>query len=311
MKSELGLSIVVPLYRSEGCVARLFTELSGVKVKEGYEVVLVNDGSPDSTREVVQKLMLETKMKVVFVDLSRNYGEHNAVMAGLKQTSGSYVVIMDDDLQNPVAEALRLYDHACEQNFDAVYSRYKTKEHHWIRNWGSYFTNYLFDLIVTKPKGLYLSSFKCINRMVVNAICEYDGPYPYVDGLLLQFTTNIGVLDVKHDVRFAGESSYTLKKLIRLFLITFTNFSIIPLRVATYLGLLTGLFGFICVFFVFYEVFVLGLKVEGWASLMAVILVFSSVQFLSLGIIGEYMGRVFMTINKSPQFLVRSIQKTK
>lgn len=300
------LTFVVPLYRSADSVERLLRELGTLPVDGDAEIVLVNDGSPDNTVEVVERLMHTCPRPITLVKLSRNFGEYNAVMAGLHHARGQYIVTMDDDLQNPPSEALRLLQHARDGGYDVVYSYYADKQHSGFRNLGSWFTNRVSDLLLDKPRGLYLSSFRVMNAFVAKQICRYDGPYVFVDGMILQVTQNIGKLEVRHDERATGTSGYTFRRLVRLWLNMFVGFSVMPLRVATLLGFFLAVCGFLFTIFVIVWKLMYD-SVEGWTSLMAALLMFSGTQLILLGVAGEYIGRTYLTANKRPQFVVRDV----
>ena len=301
-----ALTIVVPLYNSEATLARLIAELSALKVDGGHELVLVNDGSRDNTTEVCERLMRTATLPVTLVKLSRNFGEHHAVMAGLHHASGDFIVTMDDDLQNPPSEVLKLVNHAREGKHEVVYSYYDDKKHEGWRNFGSWLTNRVADFLLDKPKGLYLSSFRCMSAFVAKEICRYDGPFAYVDGLILQVTQSIGRVLVTHASRDAGRSGYTLRKLVKLWLNMFVNFSVIPLHLATMLGFAMAALGFIYTVAVICERLTHGTPL-GWSSLMAALTIFSGTQLLVLGMAGEYIGRLYLTANKRPQFIVKEI----
>jgi undecaprenyl-phosphate 4-deoxy-4-formamido-L-arabinose transferase len=300
------LTIVVPLYNSMETIERLVAELTRLTVPGGHELILVNDGSRDSTCEVAERLIAQTDFPVTLVKLARNFGEHNAVMAGFHEAKGDYVINLDDDLQNPPSEVLKLLDFARANKFEVVYSYYEEKQHASWRNWGSWLTNRVADLLLDKPKGLYLSSFRCVTAFVVKEICKYDGPFVYVDGLILQVTQNIGRLQVAHAGRESGRSGYTLGKLIKLWLSMFVNFSTMPLHMATMLGFALAGIGFLYTVSVFVEHYVFGTP-AGWGSLMAALLVFCGAQLILLGLVGEYLGRLYLTANKKPQFVVKQI----
>ncbi len=300
------LTIVVPLYNSADTLARLVAELTALKISGGHELVLVNDGSPDNTAEIAEQLVAKTDFPITLVKLARNYGEHNAVMAGFHHARGEWVINMDDDLQNPPSEVLKLLEFAEKNKHEVVYSFYGDKQHESWRNLGSWLTNRVADLLLDKPKGLYLSSFRCMSAFVVKEICKYDGPFVYVDGLILQVTQNIGRVQVAHAAREAGRSGYTLTKLVKLWLSMFVNFSTVPLHLATMLGFALAGFGFLYAIEVIAEHF-LYQQPLGWSSMMAALLVFSGTQLLVLGLVGEYLGRLYLTANKKPQFTVREI----
>lgn len=306
--SAPALSVVIPVYNGAASIGELVGALSGLAIAGGLEIVLVNDGSRDNSLEVCRELVARATVPVTLVNLSRNFGEHNAVMAGLNEARGRYVITMDDDLQNPPEEVVRLFEHARDGDYDVVYTYYARKEHEAWRNLGSAFTNRCADWLIDKPKGLYLSSFRCISAFARDQVVKYAGPYPYVDGLLMQATQNIGRLEVKHLPRAAGRTNYTLRRLIRLFLSMFLNFSVMPLRMGAIAGFAMsglGLAGFV---FVLLEA-VFGDTPSGWASLMSAFLLLAGVQLIILGLMGEYLGRLYLTVNRKPQFIVRQTWK--
>ena len=300
------LTIVVPLYNSAATIDRLVAELAALPVEGGCELILVNDGSKDNTVEICERLIANSTLPITLVKLARNFGEHNAVMAGLHHANGEYVVSIDDDLQNPPSEVLKLLNHARSNKYEVVYSYYDRKAHGLWRNYGSWMTNRVADLLLDKPQGLYLSSFRCISAFVAKEICRYDGPFAYVDGLILQVTQNIGCVLVEHAPRQAGKSGYTLIKLLKLWLNMVVNFSVMPLHCASLLGFTMAAFGFLFSLAVVAERTFVGTPL-GWSSLMAALLVFSGTQLLVLGVAGEYIGRLYITANKRPQFVVREV----
>jgi undecaprenyl-phosphate 4-deoxy-4-formamido-L-arabinose transferase len=306
MSKRFGLTVVVPVYNGAASVGTLVDALAGLRIEGGHEIVLVNDGSPDNSRDVCRELTRRTDIPVTLVDLSRNFGEHNAVMAGLAQARGDYVISMDDDLQNPPEEVTRLYDYTRQNGFDVVYTFYDQKEHAAWRNLGSRLANLSADILLDKPKGLYLSSFRCMSAFVAAEIVRHAGPYPYVDGLIMQVTQNIGRLKVTHLPRAMGRSNYTMRKLVRLWLSIFLNFSVAPLRMASIFGMVLAVLGTLAFIFVALEALVSQSTPQGWASVMGAVLLLSGAQMLMLGIIGEYLGRLFMTSNERPQYIVRT-----
>ena len=304
-----ALTIVVPLYNSAATLERLITELSALKVDGGLELVLVNDGSRDNTIEVCERLMRTATPPITLVKLSRNFSEHHAVMAGLHHATGDFIVTMDDDLQNPPSEVMKLVNHAREGKHEVVYSYYDDKKHEGWRNFGSWLTNRVADFLLDKPKGLYLSSFRCMSAFVAKEICRYDGPFAYVDGLILQVTQSIGRVLVTHAEREDGRSGYTVRKLVKLWLNMFVNFSVIPLHLATMLGFAMAVLGFVYTIVVICERLLHGTPL-GWSSLMAALTIFSGTQLLVLGMAGEYIGRLYLTANKRPQFIVKEIVRS-
>lgn len=303
------VSFVVPLYYTGDGMVKLLDAFRSLPIPEGYEVVLVNDGSKDNTAELARKIIPTMPVPVILVDMARNFGEHAAVLEGFRHTRGEYIINLDDDLQNPVSEALKLLDHIRKTGADVVYSYYDEKKHHWFRNFGSWLTSRLATFLLNKPKDLYLCSFRAHNRFLIDHITQYRGPYPYIDGLILGGTSRIERLLVVHEERADGQSGYTLRSLIRLWMNMFFNFSIMPLRVASVLGALLCLLGALIFIIVMAEHFIEGVTQSGWGSTMAAISVFSGAQLLILGVLGEYVGRSYMTLAGKPQSNVRSVEE--
>jgi glycosyltransferase involved in cell wall biosynthesis len=302
--APVRLSIVVPVYRGGATVPELVEQL-GSYLAERYEleIVLVDDGSPDDSAEVCKRLARENPW-VHAICLARNFSEHNAVMAGLNHATGDAVVTMDDDLQNPPSEVVRLVEELAK-GYDVVYSRYERKRHNWFRNFGSWVNDRVATVMLKKPPSLYLCSFRVMSRFVVDQVIKFDGPFPYIDGLILRTTRRIGVVTVEHRSREVGRSGYTLSKLVSLWVNMFTSFSILPLRVASFLGLVVAGLGALGAVFSIVERIRHPELPVGWASLVVSTLLLAGVQLFSLGMLGEYLGRLFLKVGGEPQFIVR------
>lgn len=306
-----SISIVIPVYNSEKTIGRLvdtvINELS--PCFKDVEVILVNDGSHDSSHLKALEIVERHSDNVKYINLSRNFGEHNAVMCGLRFVTGDCAAIIDDDFQTPPSEINGMVDRLRE-GYDVVYSYYEKKQHHWLRNLGSRFNDRISTWLLKKPSGLYLSSFKVMTRFLAETITKYNGPYPYIDGLILRSTHSIGTQLCRHNPRTEGRSNYNLRRLFLLWLNMVTSFSVTPLRLSAVLGFLMSLVGFLLAIFFVVSWSVGGIFASnefprGWASLIVTITIFSGIQLVVLGMVGEYVGRLFLTENEHPQFVIR------
>jgi glycosyltransferase involved in cell wall biosynthesis len=307
-KPRLALSIVIPVYNGAGSIAELVDALEGLPIAGGHEIVLVNDGSADDSLGVCQGLIAKASVPATLVNLARNYGEHNAVLTGLRFARGEHIITMDDDLQNPPEEVQRLLTFAQRSGKEVVYTYYDHKHHPAWRNLASRFTNRVADFVLDKPPGLYMSSFRCMTAFVVSEITRYEGPFPYIDGLILQVTDNIGSLLVCHLPRASGTSNYTMRRLLRVWTSMFVNFSVMPLRISTMTGFALSALGAVGVTMAIGEA-LLSSPPPGWASLMAAVLLLSGVQLMILGIVGEYLGRLYLTANRKPQSVIKEVRR--
>jgi len=308
--ATVGLSIVVPVYRGAATVGKLVEVLSALKPEGGLEIILVNDGSPDESDRVCREALRTATVPVTYVEHARNFGEHNAVMTGLRHARGGFVITMDDDLQNPPEEVVRLYDHARTGGWDVVYTRYATKQHAAWRNVGSRFANKVADWLLDKPRGMYLSSFRCMSSLVVRSVTRYRGPYPYIDGLIMQVTQRIDSIEVAHLPRAEGRSNYNLRRLVRLWLNLATSFSLAPLRLAIFVGAAMATLGMAGAAATILEALYSRNTPSGWASTMTAILLVGGVQSMVLGVMGEYVGRTFLSANGKPQGTVRTVERS-
>jgi polyisoprenyl-phosphate glycosyltransferase len=309
---KMSLSVVIPLFNSETTIGKLARNVHKEIIGKinSLEIILINDGSSDNTENEVEKVIKEFPNTIKYIALSKNFGEHNAVMCGLNHSTGDCVVIIDDDFQNPPEEILKLVSKISE-GYDIVFSYYKQKKHSFFRNMGSRFNNWMATILLEKPNDLYLSSFKAINSSLVKEIIQYQGPFPYIDGILLQLTKNIGTVLCQHNEREDGESNYTLRKLVRLWLNMVTGFSITPLRVASWIGIFMSIFAALMVPFFIISYVTGGVLFKqtippGWASLIVAITFFGGLQLILIGIIGEYLGRLFLTVNRLPQYVIKN-----
>ena len=301
------IGFVIPCYRSEKTINGVVQEIEDAvsKMHLEYEILLVNDYSPDNTFQVI-KSIAETHHGVTAVNMAKNFGQHAAIMAGFSYLSDDTDVVccLDDDGQTPADEVEKMLS-KLEEGYDLVYAEYETKEHSSFRNFGSKINSMMAEHLLGKPKDLYLSSYFVARRFVIEKILEYENPYPYLPGLVLRTTGNIGNVSVQHRSREIGTSGYTMKKLLGLWLNGFTAFSIKPLRIATLLGFVSAIGGFL---FVIYTIInkIININVPvGWSSTIAAIFLMGGLILMVLGMIGEYIGRIYISMNKAPQYVIR------
>ncbi len=300
------LSIVIPVYRSALILPKLVKQIHSEMCKEGldkcFELLLVNDCSTDNSWDVIRSLAAEYSF-IKGISLRRNFGQHNATMAGLNKASGEFVVIMDDDLQHP-PQAIGGMVRALQSGCDVCYTRYKKRKHACWKKLGSQINDWIATRLLNKPKGLYLSSFKALRRDVVREIIKYDGPYVYVDGLILDVTRSITTIDIEHQSRDEGQSNYTIFRSLSLCMGMATSFSVLPLRMAAYTGMLLATMSLVMLIYVIVMKLAHPELPAGWASLVVTVLFIGGVQTLCMGIIGEYLGRTYLKLNRKPQFVV-------
>jgi len=306
MPDETDLSLVIPVYNGSRTIGPLVEHTIKIFGSTSFEVVLVNDGSEDDSERACAALAERFPDAVVFVHLSRNFGEHNAVLAGFKQARGRYIAVLDDDGQNPPEEVSRMLEELKRKNYDVVYGHYIEKKHSWFRNAGSWFNDRIATLMLHKPSDLYLSSFKVMNRFLANEIIKYHGPYPYTDGLIYRVTRNIGQIPVEHRASEAGPSRYTFRRLIRLWLNMFLNFSIKPLRLSIYVGLLTSCLSVVALIAIVIDrIWITPNVTLGIPTVLGTIVLLAGIQLMILGLVGEYLGRLYLDQTGTPQYVIR------
>lgn len=300
------ITFVIPCYRSEHTLPNVIEEIRNTMEhigKYAYEVILVNDCSPDHTWKMIGELCGKYE-NIIGIDFARNFGQHAALMAGLRCADGDVVVCLDDDGQTPADEVDKLLD-KLEEGYDAVYAKYEHKQHSTFRNMGSKVNELMTRVMLEKPADLYISSYFAVKRFVVDDMIRYENSYPYVIGLVLRATRNITNVVVQHREREEGTSGYTLKKLLGLWFNGFTAFSVKPLRIATILGIVSAGFGFLYGIYTIIKKLVNPAVPMGFSSTMAAIVFFGGMIMVMLGLIGEYIGRIYITMNNSPQYVIR------
>lgn len=303
------VSIVVPVYGSAGIlpllVARLQEELDPAFGPQGYEAIFVHDSGPDNSWDVIRDLA-KANPWLIGADLRKNAGQHNAIMAGLSLARGRYIVTMDDDLQHDPADIPRIV-RQLQAGYELCYVQFERKQHALWKRTGSWFNDFVARRLLKKPKGLYLSPFRGMLDEIRDEVLRYEGPFVYVDGLLLQTTANISTISAKHHLRNNGRSGYSLKKSISLWLQMATSFSVTPLRLVAIAGICASIVGFLLAVAVLIQKLSTPSLAVGWASLIIAILLMGGLQLLALGAIGEYTGRILLSLNRRPQYLIRQV----
>ena len=300
------VSFVIPCYRSEKTLTGVVEEIKAAMEKLSaytYEIILVNDSSPDNTWQTICTLCRENSF-IRGIDFARNFGQHAALMAGLRCAEGDYVVCLDDDGQTPADEVDKLLE-KLEEGYDAVYAQYGQKQHSLFRNLGSKVNELMTRVMLEKPAELYISSYFAVQRFVVDDMIRYENSYPYVIGLVLRTTKEITNVMVQHREREEGRSGYTLKKLLALWFNGFTAFSVKPLRIATVIGTVSAFLGFLYGIYTIVKKLINPDVPLGFSSTMAAIVFFGGMIMVMLGLIGEYIGRIYISMNNSPQYVIR------
>jgi polyisoprenyl-phosphate glycosyltransferase len=308
--SSVQVSVVIPVYRSQATLRMLATRLLRALEVTGlsHELVFVEDGGGDGSWSLLSDIQAAEPDRVVIIQLMRNYGQHNALMCGFRQAKGDYIITLDDDLQNPPEEVPKLLDKIGTGEFDLVYGIYSSKRHSSWRNAGSAFVNAFYRF--TFQNNVTITSFRAIHRPLLMSILSYDGNFTFVDGLLAWNTQRIGQVEVEHHPRAAGRSGYNVAKLLLLSVNLFTNFTLWPLRIVSWFGLALSAIGFSLVLFYLFQFLRSQISVPGYASTIIAILVVGGTQLLALGMIGEYLGRLHLNVNRKPQYTVRSIRSS-
>jgi len=306
--NEKLLSVVIPVYNSEktikSTVERVIEAADTIKKINLSEIILVNDGSADSSLEECIKLCTKYEF-VKLLNLSKNFGQHKALLAGLAKAKGEYILRMDDDLQTLPEEIHKLVECIERNNYDVVFAKYKNAKQDGFRRFGSRLNNMMANALIDKPKDVTLSSFCLSKKYVIDEMVKYDQAFPHIGGLVFRITKNVGNCYVRHVSRQYGKSNYTFSKLLGLWLNGFTNYSVKPLRISSLLGFIISIFSFILMIFVAIKKIILPNVEVGWTSIIMAISFFGGIQLLSIGLVGEYVGRIFMCINKTPQYVIK------
>lgn len=300
------ISFVIPCYRSEYTIRDVVTELQSIMAEQqayDYEIVLVNDGSPDNVWSVIQELSSDIRIKGV--TFSKNFGQASAVMAGFAASTGDFVFSIDDDGQSPVDSVMDMMEELKKNDHDVVYGITTEVQFGLYRKLGSKLNSWMAKIMFDRPTDKRIVNISVLRKYIVEEMLRYQYPYPYISGLVHRTTRRIGYVPVKHRARQSGTSGYSFKKLVAVWMNGFTSFSIKPLRIASYMGFATAAVGLVgCIITVISKL----LRPEtavGWSSIICVILIMGGINLVVLGLIGEYLGRIYMSQNKTPQYVIR------
>jgi len=304
---NIEISIVIPVYNSEECLDELADQISKAMADFSYELILINDKSTDKSWNKIVSLTHRYK-NITGISLKKNSGQDNAIMAGLGVATGEYVVIMDDDLQHSPYDIKELYTQ-CKLGYDICYAGFKRNQSLW-KNFGSAVNGYLSQIIFKKPHDLYLSPFKIIGKNLLTEILKYRGPFPYIDGIVLSLTDNMSQITTRHHDRYSGKGNYNLFKSISVFLKHLTGYSLYPLRIVTFVGILAACLSMLLGAYFVIDYFTNSNHVEGWISLALLMVFFNGLILMSLGLIGEYIGRIYLTLTSRRQYVIDNIVKS-
>ncbi len=302
----MKLSFVIPCYRSENTIGIVVQEIRDTIVTRpgtDYEIILVNDCSPDNVWQAIKQLAAED-CHIKGICLAKNFGQHSALMAGYGQTTGDFVISLDDDGQTPANECFKLVD-KLEEGFDVVYACHVKSTQRVYRRFGSFVNRKMAESLIGQPQNLRASSFFIARKFVIDQITQYQNSFPYIGGLIFRTTKKIGSVEIQHRKRILGESNYTLMSLLSLWINGFTAFSVKPLRLATYIGVLCAVLGLGSGIYIIIQKIMTPEMLMGYASIMSTMLFLGGMIMLILGLIGEYIGRIYICINQSPQYVIR------
>lgn len=300
---EYEISVIIPCYNSEKSIRMVVDDVVNTLGKEKTQIILVNDCSKDNVWHEIT-LLCEQNKNIIGLSLSRNFGQQSARMAALEYVEGEYIIFMDDDGQHKASDAIRMID-KLKTGYDIVYAYFKKKKESGFRVWGSAINRKMTDWVMNTPKDVHTSSFFVTRRYVIDKLKDYQNPTPYTFGYFLQITRNVTDLEVEHHERISGRSGYTIKKLLRLWMDGFTGFSVLPLRISSFIGMLMAGVGFISGIVLVIKKLINPSVIHGYTSTISVNLFCSGMILLMLGMLGEYVGRIFMSLNNLPQFVIR------
>jgi undecaprenyl-phosphate 4-deoxy-4-formamido-L-arabinose transferase len=300
------ISIVIPVYNSEDCLLQLNDELEkALTVFDKYEIIFINDKSTDNSWDKISHICSVNKC-ATGINFRKNFGQDNAIIAGIRAAKGAYIVIMDDDLQHSPSDIITLYD-KCKEGYDICYASFKKKNQSIRKNFGSWINGKLSEKLLKKPAAIYLSPYKIITKSIAAEVIKYTGPFPYIDATLLTITANVVQVEVDHHTRYKGKGNYNFIRSVLVFIKHATNYSIYPLQLVSLIGFCSAALSFILGVIYLAEYFSSNQRIEGWITIIILLIFFGGMILMSLGLIGEYIGRIFLSINNKPQYTIEQI----
>lgn len=301
-------SIIIPVYQSQEIIRTTVEKILAIIVenKLSAEVILINDGSKDNSWNIIKSLALKNKNVRAF-DFVKNYGQHNALMCGFRYATGSYIITMDDDLQNPASELLKLINKIKNSDFDLVFGKFKQKQHTLFRKLGSKIVSYLNEKIFQKPKWITITNFRIIRSDLIKRVLNHRTAYPYVPGLLLMYASNICNVSVEHAPRRVGKSNYTLRKITSLTSRLLINYSSYPLRLISLIGLFVATISFLMSVTYLIHGHLYGSQVPGWTTLVVLISFFGGFIIALLALIGEYLARILIQMSGDKVYHIKEV----
>ena len=299
------LSFVIPCYGSENTISNVIHDIvNTVKKEDDYEIICVNDCSKDNVYGVLCDIA-KTNKKVKVINLSKNFGQHNALMCGFRHASGDIVVCLDDDGQTDPKQCYKLID-ALDENVDVAIAKYPTKHHNPFRNFGSFINKKMSEWLCDFPKNIASTSYYASKKFVIDEIINYTQPFTFLGGIFVRTTRNMINVEIEHKDRLSGKSGYTFKSLLSLWFNGFTAFSVKPLRIASFLGIFTSFVGFVFGLYILIRKIIDPSRLIGYSSIMCVILFIGGMIMMILGLMGEYIGRIYICLNNSPQYVIKN-----
>ena len=300
-----NISVIIPVYNSADTIVSLHRRIVSVftMLVVDYEIIFINDSSGDESSDIIHHLA-ENDSNVICIDLNKNYGQHNALLCGIRQAKYEFIVTLDDDLQNPPEEIPKLLE-KLDQGYDVVYGYPKNEQHGLFRNIASMITKMALKTTMGVSIARHVSAFRVFRTGLRDSFSDYKGSFISIDVLLSWGTNSFSAIPVNHEQRAEGKSNYTVRKLINHALNMITGFSVLPLQIASIMGIVLSIFGLFVLIYVVGRFLLQGSPMPGFPFIASIISIFSGAQLLAIGIIGEYLARMHFRTMDKPQYLIK------